>query len=141
MDIYNFMHCPRPHCLNKLTPPWDNYIIGKEVDVITGKDIPIYKCPHCGFVFTVNSLTVNDVEVTGFNKHEKFILIDSDNNLLGEFFVEEVFEVSGRHFIHIPSKYLKEGARFLSIAASADTQEVIKSLKENTEGNNESING
>lgn len=113
MEKYDFMHCPSILCDYKLTPPWENYCVGTKVD--EGEELPLYKCPFCGFEFTANTTYINSVPVEkkqGF----QYVLVKKINGkttVAGVYYNEDFVEVAGETYLHIPKDKLTGARMFI----------------------------
>lgn len=127
MDKYDFMHCPSILCNYKLTPPWDNYIIGTREE--NGEEVVLYKCPYCSFEFTANNTMVNSVKVdyvSGF----KYVVLQKQPvyKVVGVFYREDFIEVDKQTYLHIPRDKLL-GSRMFSVPECVPDNRLLQYIR------------
>lgn len=129
MEKHNFVYCPNPNCVAKLSSDWRCHEVNK-----TEEGIAIYKCPYCATKWTADNILANAIEIPkeAVERKSRVVVID-EGKVIGEFQAEQAFKVrirgKGRFFLHVPTKMICRSQKAFLVPPGLSTENFLKGLE------------
>lgn len=119
-EVVKKLYCPNPLCSYEFgSNNWDNYTIGIK------DEFKLYRCPGCGFEFTVKDCQLNAIDITGSKETDDFFFFDQECNLLFRIAQLQAVIVDKKLYLTVPCKILEKTFKIISMPCSITDKDGI----------------